>query len=176
MQSENSLYSLETIFKSLVKVKNAKAKKRLIFDQAPIDGIPAKLIIFFMLSLPFILFLGLFNPVMFEMLGIAQAVIFFIVFLSMIMILVTALGFINNTKVIRQVTPSWEKHFPDVDLKLCLKTSGTPYRDFFKYYNEALEKNLSGETLQKHLEESFVTMESENKELSDAIKQNKNRR
>jgi hypothetical protein len=174
MQSENTLYSLKTIFKSILKTKNKKAKKRLIFDQAPLGGIPAKLIIFFMLSLPFILFIGLFNPAMFEMLGIAQAVIFFVVFLSMIMILVTAIGFINNTKVIRKVTPSWEKHFPDVDLRLCLKTSGTPYKEFFKYYNEGVEKNLSEDAFKAYLAESFTTMENENKELSDAIKKNRN--
>jgi len=176
MQSENSLYSLETIFESLLKVKNSIAKKRLIFDQAPLGGIPSKWIMLFMLSLPILLFMGLFNPTMFEMLGIAQAVIFFVVFLSMIMILVTAIGFINNTKVMREITPSWEEYFPDVDLKLCLRTSGTPYKEFFKYYNEALEKNLSAEALKEHLKESFIQMENENKELSDAIKANKNRR
>lgn len=176
MQTENSLYSLETIFNSLLKVKNSIAKKRVLFDQAPLGGIASKWIILFMLSLPILLFIGLFNPAMFKVLGIAQAVIFFVVFLSMIMILVAAIGFINNTKAMREVTPSWEEHFPDVDLKLCLRTSGTPYREFFKYYTEALEKNLSAEALKEHLKESFISMENENKELSDAIKANKNRR
>jgi len=173
MQQENSLYSLETIFKTILKTKNAMAKKRLIFDQAPIGGLSSKWVMLFMLSLPFLLFIGLFNPIMFEMLGIAQAVIFFIVFLSMIMILVVALGFINNSKVLREITPSWEEHFPEVDLKLCLKTSGTPYKDFFTYYNDGLAKNLSDNEFKSHLVNSFEIMENENKELSDAIKKNR---
>jgi hypothetical protein len=176
MQAENTLYSLDTIFKTILKIKNSKAYKRLIFDQGPIGGIASKWIIVFMISLPFLLFIGLFNPIMFEMLGIAQAVIFFVVFLSMVMILVTALGFVNNSKVMREITPSWEKHFPDVDIKYALKTSGTPYKDFFKYYNEALDKNLPENELKSHLAKSFQLMEDENKELSEIIKRNKNKR
>lgn len=176
MQTASSPYSLETIFEALLKHKNSEAKKRLIFDQKPLGGIASKWIIGFMISLPFFLFVGVFNPTMFEMLGLVQSIVFFIVFLSMVMILVTALGFVNNNKVIRQVTPSWESYFPDVDLRLCLKTSGTPYKDFFKYYNEGLTQNLSAEALQAHLSKSFEIMEDENRELSDAIKRNKGKR
>lgn len=176
MQKASASYSLETIFQALLKYKNSEAKKRLIFDQKPIGGISSKLIISFMISLPFLLFIGIFNPTMFEMLGLVQSIVFFIVFLSMVMILVTALGFVNNNKVIRQVTPSWESYFPDVDLRLCLKTSGTPYKDFFKYYNEGLAQNLSEEAFQNHLTKSFEIMEDENRELSDAIKRSKEKR
>jgi len=176
MPEANRPYSLETIFKTLLKNNNSPVTKRLIFDQSPIGGIPSKWIIAFMISLPFFLFIGLFNPTMFAMLGIVQSIIFFIVFLSMIMILVTALAFINNNKVIRQITPSWEEHFPEVDLRLCLKTSGTPYKDFFKHYNEAHSQNLSPEAFKEHLAKSFKIMESENQDLSDAIKRNQGKR
>ncbi|HHD75948.1 MAG TPA: hypothetical protein ENK82_03330 [Campylobacterales bacterium] len=176
MPEVNKPYSLETIFKTLLKESSSNVKKRLIFDQKPLGGIPSKWLIAFMISLPFFLFIGLFNPTMFAMLGIVQSIIFFIVFLSMIMILVTALAFINNNKVLRQITPSWEEHFPEVDLRLCLKTSGTPYKDFLKHYKEGRTKNLTPEAFKEHLVKSFKLMESENQELSDAIKRNQGKR
>ena len=168
-------YSLDTILLTLTKIKNNVAKKRLIFEQAPIDGIAAKWVIAFLISLPIMLYAGIFNPSMFKLLGIAQAIIFFVVFLSMVMIIIVATIFINNNKVIRQVTPSWEQHFPDVDLKLLLSSSATPYKDFFKYYNQALESNLNGEALQEYLKTSFEEMEKENQPLMDAIRKNNNK-
>ena len=83
MQKENQreeIYSLETILSTVTKIKNNVAKKRLIFDQTPIKGIGAKWVILFLLSLPVMLYAGIFNPTMFEILGIAQAIIFFVVF------------------------------------------------------------------------------------------------
>ncbi|CAA6812702.1 MAG: Unknown protein [uncultured Sulfurovum sp.] len=180
MQQENNtkeeIYSLETILSTMTKVKNGVATKRLVFDQAPIDGIPAKWVIAFFISLPIMLYVGIFNPSMFDLLGIAQAIIFFVVFLSMVMILIAATTFINNNKVVRQINPSWEKYFPNVDLKLLLSSSATPYKDFFKHYNKAVQSKLEGEELQGYLDESFSTMEAENQPLMDAIRRNENRR
>ena len=174
--TQDEIYSLETILQTMTKVKNSVAKKRLIFDQAPIDGIAAKWVIAFFISLPVMLYAGIFNPPMFKLLGIAQAIIFFVVFLSMVMIMIAATTFINNNKVIRQITPSWETYFPEVNLKLLLSSSATPYKDFFKYYNEALASNLTGEALETSLKESFSTMEKENQPLMDAIRRNENKR
>jgi len=174
--TQEVIYSLETILSSITKVKNGVAKKRVIFEQAPLDGIAAKWVIAFFISLPIMLYAGIFNPSMFALLGIAQAIIFFIVFLSMVMILIVATTFINNNKVIRQITPSWKKYFPTVDLKLLLSSSATPYKDFFKHYNNAVQENLTGDALQKNLEESFSTMEKENQPLMDAIRRNENKR
>jgi hypothetical protein len=182
MQEENStgeeIYSLETILSTITKTKNNVAKKRLIFDQAPIDGIGAKWVIAFFISLPVMLYAGIFNPAMFELLGIAQAIIFFVVFLSMVMIIIVATTFINNNKVIRQITPSWEKYFSAVDLKLALSSSSnaTPYRDFLKHYNTALASDLKDQALEKHLQVSFISMEEENQTLMDAIRRNTNKR
>ena len=162
-------YSLDTILATFTKTKKDSAKKRLIFDQTPLHGIGAKWIIAFFISLPVMLYIGIFNPTMFDMLGIAQAIIFFIVFLSMVMILIIALTFINNNKVLRQVTPSWENIFPEVDLKLALASGGTPYKDFFKHYSEAVKQGLKGEALKTHLAQAFKLMQEENEDLYLAI-------
>jgi hypothetical protein len=143
--------------------------KRLIYDQAPIKGIPAKWIIAFFISLPFIEYAGIFNPWMFNLLGIAQAIIFFIVFLSMVMIFVVTITFINNNKVVRQITPSWEKYFPDIDLKMILSSGVTPYKDFFSHYSEAVQQNLKKENLYLFLEKSFEQMKNENSDLLEAM-------
>ncbi|CAA6810843.1 MAG: Unknown protein [uncultured Sulfurovum sp.] len=180
MQEENQqareIYSLEKIFTTILKAKNNMAKKRLIFDQGPIGGLAVKWVILFILSLPVMLYAGIFNPTMFAILGIAQAIIFFVVFLSMVMIIIATTVFINNNKVIREVTPSWNKHFPDIDLKLALSSSATPYKDFFKHYNSALEENLTGNELKEKLAQSFATMEAENQSLMDAIRKNEGKR
>ncbi len=167
MKEEN--YSLDTILATLSKTKNGIAKKRLIYDQSPLHGIGAKWVIAFFLSLPVMLYMGIFNETMFNMLGIAQAIIFFIVFLSMVMILIIAVTFINNNKVLRQVNPSWEKIFPDVDLTWALATGGTPYKDFFKHYSEAAKKGLEGEALLEHLKNAFKVMQEENADLLSAM-------
>lgn len=174
--SNEEIYSLETIFATITKVNNNVAKKRLISDQEPIGGISVKWVITFLISLPIMLYAGIFNPVMFEILGIAQAVIFFVVFLSMVIILVIAIVFINNNKVLREITPSWNKYFEGVDLKLALASAGTPYKDFFKHYNTALNEGLTGKALEEKLQQSFTLMEEENQSLMDAMRRNENKR
>ena len=162
-------YTLKTILETLSKTKNGIAKKRLIFDQAPIDGIGVKWVIAFFISLPILLYIGIFNPMIFKMLGIAQAIIFFVVFLSMVMIMVTALTFINNNKVLRQIKPSWDDFFPDVDLKLVLSSGATPYKNFFKHYSKAVNDGLEDKALYTYLQNAFEQMKEENSDLLDAM-------
>jgi len=174
--TQEETFSLETLFATIIKVKNGVAKKRVIFDQGPVGGIAVKWIILFLISLPIMLYAGIFNPTMFKMLGIAQAIIFFVVFLSMVMIMVFAIIFINNSKVTRKINPTWEQSFKDVDLKLALASAGTPYKDFLKYYAKAVQNGLTGEALEKRLQENFAQMESENQSLVDAIRKDKTKR
>ncbi|PTB87939.1 hypothetical protein C9925_00985 [cyanobacterium G8-9] len=169
-------YTLETILSTLSKIKNGKAKKRLIFDQTPVGGIGAKWIIAFFISLPILLYIGIFNPAVFDMLGIAQAIIFYIVFLSMVMIMIIALTFINNNKVLRQIKPSWDDLFPGIDLKSALSSGATPYKDFFKHYSQAVKEGLEGEKLYAYLQKSFEQMKEENSELLEAMNEAENRR
>jgi hypothetical protein len=173
MQEEN--YSIDTILAAVSKTTSKGVKKRLIFDQTLLNGIGAKWIIAFFISLPLMLFAGIFNDTMFAMLGIAQAIIFFIVFLSMVMILIIAVTFINNNKVLRQVSPSWEKLYPDVELRMALASGGTPYNHFFKHYSVAANDGLEGVKLEAYLSKQFVQMQEENKELYLAIQAAKNR-
>jgi hypothetical protein len=173
MKEEN--YSLDTILAAVSKKNTTSAKKRLLFDQTLLDGIGVKWVIAFFISLPVMLYIGIFNDTMFNMLGIAQAIIFFIVFLSMVMILIIGLAFINNTKVLRQVSPSWEKIYPEVELKMALASGGTPYKDFFKHYSVAVKEGLDGKALEVFLAKAFVQMQEENAELYAAIQTAKNR-
>jgi hypothetical protein len=173
MQEET--YTLQTMLDAIIKTKNNKAKKRLIYDQSLLNGIGSKWVIAFFISLPILLYIGIFNPKIFGMLGIAQAIIFFIVFLSMIMIMIVGLSFINNNKVIRQITPSWNKLFPTVDLTQILSSGATPYKDFFSYYTQALDEGLKGETLETRFKENFLKMQEDNKELFEAINRGRNR-
>lgn len=166
-------YSLTTILNALSKVKNKQAKKRLIFDQSGLSGIGAVWVKAFFISLPIMLYVGIFNDAVFSMLGIAQAIIFYIVFLSMVMILIIAVAFINNNKVLRQVESSWKGYFPDVELKLILSSGATPYKDFFKHYSEALAKGLEDEALYDYMKQAIDTMKIENADLLDMMMQSR---
>jgi len=167
MDEEN--YSLKTILNAVSKTNNSVTKKRLMFDQSGLNGIGSKWVILFFISLPIFLFIGIFNETVFSMLGIAQAIIFYTVFLSMVMILIIALTFINNNKVTRQVKPSWDRLFPDIEFKQVLGSGATPYRDFFKHYSEAVEKKLEGEALESHIQQAFKVMQEENKDMLEAM-------
>ncbi len=167
MHKEN--YTLKTILQALSKTKNNTTKRRLIYDQSRLNGISAKWIIAFFISLPILLYIGIFNETVFSMLGIAQAIIFYIVFLSMVMILIVAIAFINNNKVVRQVEPAWQKYFPGIDLRLVLSSGATPYRDFFKHYNKAVNKHLEGEALYVYMKEAFKKMQEENRDMLEAM-------
>jgi len=169
-------YTLQTMLDAIIKKKGHQAKKRLIYDQSSLHGIGSKWVIAFFISLPVLLYIGIFNPKIFAMLGIAQAIIFYIVFLSMVMIMIVALTFINNNKVIRQISPSWERLFSNVDLRQVLSSGVSPYKDFFTYYNQALKENLTGEALEMRLKENFLKMQEDNRELFEAINRDNTQR
>jgi len=160
---------LQTMLDAIYKVKNKKAKKRLIFDQTHLSGIGSKWVKAFFISLPILLYIGIFNPSMFSMLGIAQAIIFYIVFLSMVMIMIVGLTFINNTKVLRQIEPSWKRLFPNADIKQVIASHGTPYKDFLKHYDQALSDGLNEESLYVRLKENLAQMEDENRVLYEQM-------
>ncbi len=169
-------YPLEVILATLVKTKDVTVKKRLIFNQAPIGGIGSVWVIVFFISLPILLYIGIFNPSMFAMLGIAQAIIFYIVFLSMVMILIVALTFINNNKVTREIQESWSSYFPDIELSLVLSSGVSPFKDFFRYYGEGLEQNIEDDKLHTFFLQAFEEMKVENKDLLEAMNRDKSSR
>ena len=173
-------YDLQTILSTVSTFKensdrSKQVKKRILYDQAPIGGLSIKYFWAAFIAMPFIEYAAIFNPVVYPMLGIAQAIVFFIVFLSIVMILVFALYSFNNRTVIDGITPMWKVYFPDIDVRLILTSSHSPYRDFFKAYSEIAGDDLSDEELHEKLKKSFITMQEENKDLLEAMQRDRSR-
>ena len=164
-----SVYSLTTILSTITK-KNGS--KRLLYNFGPVGGWNSGVMTAIFISLPFIEFAALFNPYSFEYLGIAQSIIFFIVFLSMLMILITGLIFALNANLIRKVTESWDIYFEGRSLTMVTSSGITPYSKFFEEYALLLKENLSEDEMHKSLLKAFETMEIDNKDLLDAMNRN----
>mgnify|MGYP003385151515 CR=1 FL=1 len=164
-------YSLNTLLKSIAK---SSGKKRLLYNFGPLGGLNSTIITLFFFSIPFIEFAVLFNPYSFAYLGIAQSVIFYIVFASMLMILVTGLIFALNSNLVRKIKPSWDEYFPERDIDLILSSGITPYSQFFENYSLILKESLDESGVHNALLKALNEMEDENKELLDAMKRSTN--
>lgn len=163
-------YSLETILKTLAK---ENGKKRLLYNFGPVGGWNSTVISMIFFSLPLLEFAILFNPYSFEYLGIAQSIIFYIVFSSMLMILVAGLIFAFNSNLVRKISPSFEKYFEGIDLAMLLSSGITPYNKFFEHYASLLKENLDEQQMHKGLIKAIKLMESENEDLINAMKRNR---
>ena len=172
---QNKIYSLKIILDTISKSDKTSVKKRLIFDQSPVGGLGRNWVIALFLFLPFLEYGMIFNPYIYSMLGIAQAIIFFVVFLSVVMILIFTLVTMNNARVVKKIMPSWNHYFPEIDLKLIVTSGSTPYKAFFNHYAKALKKELNDEALHLQLQEAFLVMQEENKELLEAMKNDRSR-
>jgi len=165
-----STYPLKTMLATFIK---SNANKRTLFNLAPIGGISSPLVTLLLISLPFIEFAAIFNPVVFNKLGIAQSIIFFIVFLSIVMIIVFLVIWSINKRVLKKIATSWDFYFPNIDLKMVLSSGITPYKDFYKFY--APLRALEEDELHKALLKAFNQMQEENKELIEAMQQDRSR-
>lgn len=166
-----SMYSLKAILSTFAK---SDGTKRMIFNAAPIGGLSSKSIILFFLAMPFIEYALIFNPYVFNALGIAQCIVLYIVLLSMVMIAVFLISWKIQKTVIQKISPSWKHYFNKIDLVMVLSSSATPYSKFFDYYANALLENKSEEEMHGYLLDAFKKMEEDNKELIEAmIKDNK---
>lgn len=172
---QNKIYPLKTVLDTITKYKKPEVKKRMIFDQGPVGGVGSKWVKALFFSIPFLEYAIIFNPYVFNMLGIAQAIIFFVVFLSVVMILIFTLTVINNAKTVKKITPSWNHYFPDIDLKLIVTSGATPYKAFFSHYAKALNQDLTDEALHTHLQNAFELMQEENQGLLEAMKNDRSR-
>jgi len=170
---QTKTYALKTILDTFTNYKNNEAKKKLIFDQSPVGGLASKWIILFFIALPFLEYAALFNPYIFNKLGIAQAIIFFIVFLSMVMLLIFTIVVFNNAKVVKKITSSWEEHFPKIDINMVITSGASPYKDFFKHYSDALKSGYSDTALHNALHKAFAQMADENSDLLNAMERDK---
>jgi len=107
------------------------------------------------------------------MLGIAQAIVFFVVFLSIVMILIYALYAFNNRSVIDRIKPIWNEYFPEIELELILTSSHSPYREFFNEYSLIAGDNLGDEVLHLKMKEAIVRMQGDNIDLLKAMNRSK---
>ena len=164
-----TIYPLKDI---LLSVADKKGNKRTLFNLGALGGINTNLVKLFLLALPFIEYALIFNPTVFNYLGIATAIVFFIVFLSIVMLIVFFTVWSVKKSVIKKITPSWNTYFEDKDLLMVLSSGVTPYSDFFKHYSALLKENLSEEEMYKRLIKAFAEMEEENKDLISAMNRN----
>lgn len=173
-------YPLKTILDSISTSKTSQTRqkriqKRTLYNPAPLGGISSALIVLFFFSLPFIEFALIFNPFVFKALGIAQSIIFFIVFLSIVMIIIFLVSWMNNKAVLKKISPSWSHYFPQVELKMLLSSGTNPYSDFFSEYSK-ISEGLSDDELHTALQKAFGKMQEENKELIEAMQNDRSKR
>ena len=166
----NTFYSLEQILNAIAITTPHATKKRLIFDKAPLGGWGRKWLIGLFWLFPFILYAIIFNDTIFSMLGIAQAIVIYIVMLSMVMLLIFTLVVLNNSGVVNQIKPSWKNYFPDIEFELITTTGATPYKEFFNYYHLP-NTTPPTEKLKIHLDKIFKQMQEENRDLIDEIRE-----
>lgn len=165
-------YSLKTILSTF---SNENGKKLTILNASPIGGISSTAIKFFFFALPFIEYGAIFNPYVFNLLGLVTSIVVYIVFMSIIMIIIFFTIFSVKKKIMAKITSSWKHYFNDIDLKMILSSGITPYSDFFKYYSKILKEKPTEEELYTELLKAFEEMQEENKDLILAInKDNQN--
>lgn len=169
-------YELKTVVASVFKEKDHRLKKRLIYDNAVFGGLSNKWIILAFIIMPFAMYAAIFNPTTFKELGIAQAIVFYIILLVVAMQLVAIGTYFNNRAVVKTALASWEKYFPAIDFKMIISSGVTPYVDFKKHYELALKEGLEGEALRTRMDEAFQQMEEENHILVESIRKDKLKR
>ena len=106
-------YSLKAILATFAKTDGTK---RTIFNPGAIGGISSNTVILFFLAMPFIEYALIFNPYVFNLLGIAQCIVLYIVLLSIVMIAVFLISWQIKKSVIKKITPSWKHYFAISDI------------------------------------------------------------
>lgn len=167
---QNNNYEIKDIIKSAFKEKSKTIKKRLIYDNALYGGLSSKWIMLALILLPFAMYASIFNPISFNALGIAQAIVFYIILLVIAMQIVIVVAYFNNKKVVKNCKVAWKYYFPTIDFKMLLSAGVTPYVDFKKHYELALKDDLDNDALASRLTQAFSQMEEENSMLVEAIK------
>lgn len=161
-----SAYSLKAILLTFAKEDGTK---RTVFNLGAIGGISSNAVILFFLAMPFIEYALIFNPYVFNLLGIAQCIVLYIVLLSIVMIAVFLITWQIKKSVIKKITPSWNHYFPSIDLMMLLSSAKTPYSQFFDFYSKGLLEEKTEAQLHQYLLDSFKVMEEENKDLIEAM-------
>jgi len=167
-----SNYSLKTI---LTTFTDKNGNKLTIFNAAPVGGMSSLVIKALFLAMPIIEFFAIFNDFIYQKVGLVTQIVVYIVFMSILMMIVFIIIYMTRKSVIKKITPTWDKYFSDISLSMVLAVGITPYSDFFKHYSSFAAQDISDEKLHEKLKDSFIQMQNENKELLIAIeKDNKN--
>ncbi len=172
---QKKIYDLENLLETILIIKNNQVKRRLIYNKAPIGRIGSIWIKILLIIIPFAMYAAIFNPISFKYLGIAQAIVFYIILLVFAMQIVIGVSYLNNRSTIKAIEESWKHYFPNVQLKMILSRGITPYVNFTKHYEALLKENLSNKELHKRLLLAFRQMEKENQSLVNSINRNKTR-
>ncbi len=163
-------YTLKEILASVFKEKNHLLTKRLIYNNAIFGGLDSRWIKLSFLILPFLMYAAIFNESVFKELGIAQAIVFYIILLVFAMQIIVGISYFNNKKVVKIASNAWKNYFPEIDFKMIISSGTTPYVDFKKHYAQALNEGLKDNDLTKRLHETFKQMEEENSIMIDAMR------
>jgi hypothetical protein len=160
--------SLDTIMQVITK---PSGKRRIIFDRGKIGGFSAKWYPMIFLLLPIVEFWIIFKTPLFEKLGIATAVVAYIIMLSVVMIIIYSMVRINNSKAIAAISSGWKSCFPEIDLSMLLGSGNHPYKEFFALYQK-VSKDGSLST-QEQLQKIFTELRSRNSELIERMERSK---
>ncbi|MDQ7043443.1 MAG: hypothetical protein Q9M34_07940 [Sulfurimonas sp.] len=162
--------SLKTILSTFT---DKNGKKLILFNAKPVGGISSKVIILLFLAMPVIEYFAIFNDYVYNKVGFVTQIVMYIVFMSIMMMVIFAIIYATKKSVIKKITPDWNRYFDDIDLAMVLSVGITPYSDFFKHYMQLVKQNLSDEVLHEKLKESFKKMQDENSDLLIAIRKDK---
>ena len=173
---QEKIYDLKNLLETILITKNNQVKRRLIYNNAPIGRAGSNWIKTLFIIMPFAMYAAIFNPISFEYLGIAQAIVFYIILLVFAMQIIIGVSYFKNKSTVKAIQPSWEYYFPNVELKMILSRGVTPYVDFIKHYETLLNENLNNEELHKKLALAFTQMEKENQNLVDSINRDKKKK
>lgn len=148
---------------------NKNGKKLSLFNAAPVGGMSSLVIKAIILAMPFIEYFAIFNNYVYDKLGLVSQVVMYIVFMSIMMMIVFIIIYMTRKSVIKKITPSWKTYFSDVNLTMVLAVGITPYSDFFKHYSKIVKQDLSDVALHEKLKELFVQLQEENTDLLIAM-------
>lgn len=160
-------YSLKTILFAFTK-KNGK--HRTVYNGSDFGLLGNRLLTTAFILLPLLGYWALFNDYVFGELGIATAIVGYIVFLVVSMQIIVYTIWNTKRRVVKKLQEPWNHFFPDTNLKLVLENRLTPYSEFFSYLSKIDVKNISDDDLYIYLQNSFKEMEVKNKDLLDAMK------
>lgn len=167
--------TLQTIIHALFKIKkNSRGHhivtRRIIIDRSFLGGIGAKSLIAFFIMLPVIEWFLIFNPWVFELLGIAQAIIFYIVFMSFCMFAVFIMVWVNNKKAKATIAPAWQELLSEYSFDMVDLAARGPYVNLTFMFAQRLDQDAL-------IEEAFTSalkaLKDENSSMVTFLEQQK---